>query len=142
MILILSMKNEKKFLISLFDKNSPLMKALFNLIKLSKCYYRDIKKKNDKISKILCNLFFSEYKEIFLKNQLEELFIINHEKFSKINVECLDVYPPIVYESLFDFLLDFNFDYKYLELPTKSSKDQSFEREIEDKYSGKILFKL
>lgn len=107
MILLINIKN-KNILNLIFEKDSKLVKILLNIIDNSKQFH-----KSNKICKIFCNLFFTEYREIFSKYELEELYILNNEKFTSINVENIDIYPKNVYCSILEkiFTLDLSYDF-------------------------------
>ena len=51
-------------------------------------------------------------KEIFILNKVDELFILNNEKFTKINVEGLDIYPKEIYKIILDIVIKLDFTYE------------------------------
>jgi hypothetical protein len=142
MILILNLKSNKTFLFLLFEKDSKLIKILLNILKNSSKY-----KNSNKISKILCNLFLSEYKDIFFSHKdpfLEELFISNFEKFSKVNIEGTDVFPKKIYSRILDNIINLKLSFEAIfENLTNSNqcdlsgKKKTFEYQDSDKPTGK-----
>jgi hypothetical protein len=106
MIIIKNSKDCKMLLEYLFDNNSKLVKDILNILRISRAY------KKNKILQIYCNLFFDEYKEIFFNSGLDEMFIMNNEKFTKVNVEGVDVYPPTLYTNILNILLELDFTYE------------------------------
>jgi hypothetical protein len=142
MVLLLNLKSNKTFLILVFEKDSKLIKTLLNILKSSLKY-----KNSNKISKILCNLFLSEFKEIFFFHKdhlLEELFIINNEKFSKINIEGTDIFPKKIYsnilENILNLKLSFEVIFENLSNLVQSEhiiKKKAFEYQDSDKPTGK-----
>lgn len=112
MILLLNLKAKKSIVQLIFDKESKLIKILLSVIKASKSYNN-----STKIAKVFCNLFLDEYKEIYFSTcdpLLEDLFIINNEKFSKINVEGVDVYPKSFYVDLMQNILNLKLTYEMI----------------------------
>ena len=88
-----------------FNKNSHIVKQIIKI--LGKTSVSD----NKRISKIYCNLFLDEYKDLFYKWQRDDLFILNNEKFTKINTEALEIYPKSIYKNLLNFLLNLDMTY-------------------------------
>jgi len=129
MILLINLKTKKTFTYLVFKKDSKLIEILINVIKISKNY-----KSSNKISKVFCNLFLDEYKEIYFNSNdpvLEELFITNNEKFSKINIEGLDKYPKPVYKNILENII--NLDITYSKIFSKNVFEDS------DKPIGNLL---
>ncbi len=65
--------------------------------------------------RIFCNLFLDEYKETFFSTEdpiLEELFIINNIKFSKVNNEGVDKFPKEIYTGILKTILDLDLTYE------------------------------
>ena len=125
MIALINLQQKYNFVIQIFQKDSKLMHILYSTLKLS----NEVNGNSNRISKILCNLFLDEYKEMFflsselaedeslevtqeLTSELEQLFIYNNEKFSKINIEGLDIYPKQLYTLSLEYLksVDISFE--------------------------------
>ncbi len=99
MLLLLNTNECHFFLENVFENNSKIVKDLLTILKISKSY------KKRKIFQIYCNLFFDEYKEMFFNNNMDELFILNNEKFTKLNIEGLDIYPRDFYKKILNIIL-------------------------------------
>ena len=125
------------------------MKVLVNVVKSSRLYQN-----SNKICKILCNLFLDEYKELYFIHEdpnIENMFIINNEKFSQINHEGLDIYPKQIYKVILDNILNFKLTYDLIfkkVLKNSQSKEEdtpikrkSFLYEDSDRPVGKLDFK-
>jgi hypothetical protein len=106
MLVLINLKNKKIFIEICFDKDSKVTKDIISMMKISKIYSKN------KILHIFCNMFLDEYKEIFMNNKIDELFIINNEKFTKVNIEGLDIYPRGFYNYLLKIILDLDFTYE------------------------------
>jgi hypothetical protein len=112
MIVLLNLKKNKNFIYSAFEKESKLVKLLISLIKSSRSFQN-----SNKISKVFCNLFLDEYKEIYFLHddpEIEDLFILNNEKFSEVNVEGMDIYPKKVYQSILESVLNLDITYEMI----------------------------
>ena len=107
MIILKNFENENIFYEHVFKKKSKIVKQIIEIIIKSK-------QKDKRISKIYCNLFLDEYKEIFFKNKMEKLFILNNEIFSEKYTEGLDKYPKEIYEKMLIFLKKFDMTYDVL----------------------------
>ncbi len=134
MILLLNLKTQKNFIHMVFKKESKLVKVLINLIKSSRSFQN-----SNKISKVFCNLFLDEYKEIYFLHddpEIVELFILNNEKFSKVNVEGMDVYPKKIYQGVLESVLKFNLSYELIfsNLSRRNSNNDKGSGPIKNKY--------
>jgi hypothetical protein len=110
MLLLINLNTKKNFLEMLFEKDSKLIKILISYIKSSCKNYQN----SNKIARIYCNLFFDEYKNMFFLNEIEDLFILNNEKFTKVNTEGLDIYPKNVYINILETIKNLDFTYDFL----------------------------
>lgn len=99
MTIIINLKDKRKTIQLFFDKNSKIVKQILETLELTSNFDY-----NKRIQKIYCNLFLDEYKSLFFDNQLDELFILNNEKFTQINTEGVDVYPKTIYIKLMKYL--------------------------------------
>lgn len=72
-----------------------------------------IKIENNKILKILSNLFLNEFKQIQCDLDID-LYVYHYEKFSSLNTQCIDIYPDHVYENILTNILKLDFDYSFL----------------------------
>ncbi len=121
-MIIIKHSSESKYLIEqIFDNNSKLVKDILTILKVSRNY------KKNKILQIFCNLFFDEYKDIFFSNDLDNLFILNNEKFTKLNIEGTDIYPKDIYVKILNILKELEFTYE------QYFTDKYFHFEEEDK---------
>jgi hypothetical protein len=113
MIILINLKKNRRFITSIFEKQSKLIEVLLDILK---CEISFKKKKSKKIAKILCNMFLDEYKEIFFNSEytLEEIFIHSNEKFSEVNNEGLDVYPKSLYTDILENLISTEYSYEKL----------------------------
>jgi hypothetical protein len=105
-MIILLNNNYELFVELTFEKGSKIVKTLIDMLKNSNSY-----KKDTKIQKILCHIFLDEYKELFFNYNLENLFILNNEKFTKVNTEGLDKYPKVFYQYLLVYTESLKFSY-------------------------------
>lgn len=144
MIILLNLKHKKVFLEHLFEKNSKMISLIIKIIKSSKNFHN-----SNRISKVFCNLFFDEYKEIFFLHNdpnLEEMFILNHEKLSEIIIEGVDVYPKQIYNHILLKLLnlEINFEnvFKYIikNNDNPSKKESKYYYQEEDKSLSTFYF--
>jgi hypothetical protein len=104
--------NCKSFLVlyeNVFKKDSKIMKSILKLLKITKDF-----DPNKRLAKIYSNLFLDEYKEALFLNDLENLYMINIEKFTKVNTEALDILPKNFYSLLFEYLLQMDLTYDEL----------------------------
>ncbi len=104
--------NCKSFLVlyeNVFKKDSKIMKSVLKLLKITKDF-----DPNKRLGKIYSNLFLDEYKEALFLNDLENLYMINFEKFTKVNTEALDILPKNFYSLLFEYLLQMDLTYDEL----------------------------
>jgi hypothetical protein len=85
------------------------MKSVLKLLKITKDF-----DPNKRLGKIYSNLFLDEYKEALFLNDLENLYMINFEKFTKVNTEALDILPKNFYSLLFEYLLQMDLTYDEL----------------------------
>lgn len=99
MIILINLKENKKIIELFFDKNSKFVKQILETLEQTASFDN-----NKRILKIYCNLFLDEYKSLFFDHQLDELFILNNEKFTQINTEGVDMYPKTIYIKLMNYL--------------------------------------
>lgn len=138
MIVLLNLKKNKNFIYSSFKKESKFVKMLMTYITTSRLY-----KNSNKISKVFCNLFLDEYKEIYFLHddpEIEDLFILNNEKFSEVNVEGIDIYPKIVYQSILEQVLNFEISYENIFSCLKRNSDDIGNTNKSTSRKSKILF--
>ena len=136
MIILINLKTSKNFILFVFDRDSKLIKIILEIIKISKEYRNN---NSNRITKIFCNLFLDEFKHLLYDPNAKDtlmldLFILNNEKFTKINTDGLDRYPNSIYQDILKIILDFNLTY-----------DQIFSKntfEEDEKPIGKYLIKF
>lgn len=104
-----------------FKKDSKIMKTVLKLLKITKDF-----DPNKRLGKIYTNLFLDEYKEALFLNDLENLYMINFEKFTKVTTEALDILPKHFYSLLFEYLIQMDLTYddlfKNLKIDDKEKK--------------------
>jgi hypothetical protein len=138
MILLINLKTKKNLIYSFFEKDSKMVKILINLIKISKTFQNA-----NKIEKIFCNLFLDEYKELFFihnDTEFEELFILNNEKFSKVNTEGVDIFPKYFYTQILNKITRLDFNYELLFKGLNKINLEKNKNIIED--NDKSIYKL
>ncbi len=118
MIILINLKDKKKIIELIFDKNSKIVKQILETLEHTASFDN-----HKRILKIYCNLFLDEYKSLFFDHQLDELFILNNEKFTQINTEGVDMYPKKIYMKLMNYLSRIEMNYTEL----ISSKKYSIE---------------
>src|SRR5689334_6495943 len=117
MIVLINLKTKAEFIEICFSEKSKLTKKILTFLKFSN--------PKNKIAIIFCNLFLDEYKvQVFLNNKKEDLFILNSKKFTKVNIEGLDILPKSFYTKILKIIFDLDFTYEenHLEL-TKAFDD-------------------
>jgi hypothetical protein len=106
MIMLINLKTQKSFIEICFSRNSKITKCILNILQISK------NSPKNKLASIFCNMFLDEYKEIFVSNKIDDLFIFNNERFTKVNIEGLDILPKNFYRKLLRIIFDLNFTYE------------------------------
>jgi hypothetical protein len=106
MIILINLRTKKSFLELCFEKDSKVTRDIIRLISISKYYH------SNRVPNVFCNIFLDEYRDIFFSNNIEDLFIFNNEKFTKINIEGLDKYPKEVYQKVLKLILDLEYTYE------------------------------
>jgi len=92
-----------------FGKHSKVVKPILKILEQTADF-----EPHKRLAKIYCNLFFDEYKEMYFFHQLDELFITNNEKFTKVNTEGIEIYPKLIYQNLMGFFLRLDLTYEIL----------------------------
>jgi hypothetical protein len=107
MIVLLNLKSKRLFVEMCFDKDSKVTRDIMTIMRLSKSYPKN------QILNIYCNMFLDEYKQVFVSNKIDDLFILNNEKFTQVNTEGLDLFSKCIYKKLLRIIFDLDFTYEH-----------------------------
>jgi hypothetical protein len=110
MIFLLTFKSNINFILYIFDKNNNYFNELTNTLKELP---NNI---NNNFLSILNNIFFSEYKEMFLlsipNKELENIFLTEHINFLNNKVQVKFFYDELIYKKMYDILFEFEISYE------------------------------
>ena len=109
MLIVLNCGDMKLFIETFFEKDSKVLALFMEIIKKTKNF--DV---NKRIEKNLHNFFLDEYRILFFNHKLDNLFILNHEKYKEYLKTPVEVFPKSVYFHLLEFLTNFEMNYDSL----------------------------
>ena len=108
MIILINCKNFKLLYENIFRKDSQIINTILNVINSTSKFDSE-----SKLTIIFNCLFHDvEYKNAIISNCGDQLYIINHEKFSKLSTICLTKSHDIVYTKLLTYIMKLEFSWE------------------------------